>query len=99
MKAPADCKNIEEIRKAIDTIDHQVLELFGLRYQYVKEIVRFKNNKESIVASDRQQFVFSQRKEWAKKFELDPDLFETIFKTLIDWNVQKELELLKKRNN
>lgn len=97
MKAPDDCTTIEDIREAIDALDHQILELFGKRYQYVEEIIKFKSDKESIVANDRQQFVFSQRKKWAEDFGLDPALFESIFKTLVNWNVQKELELLKRQ--
>ena len=41
MKSPAECSSIEEVRAAIDTIDHEIVTSLGLRYQDVKAITRF----------------------------------------------------------
>jgi len=97
MKEAKQCQNIEEIRDIIDQIDYQILELFGKRFEYVKAIVKFKSDQEEIVARDRQLEVLQKRKEWAKEFGLDPKLFEEIYKILINWNVQKELELFRSK--
>lgn len=93
MKEAKDCQNIHEIRSGIDKIDYQILELFQKRLEYVREIVKFKTNQEGIVARDRQLEVFRKRREWAQKLELDPDLYEEIYKMLINWNVKKEMEI------
>lgn len=93
MKDPKDCQNIEEIRAAIDEIDHQILKSFGKRMEYVHEIVKFKSDQHGIVARERQLEVFRKRREWAKEFNLDPDLYEEIYQQLINWNVKKELEM------
>lgn len=97
MKEAKQCQNIEEIREIIDQIDYQIFELFGKRFEYVKAIVKFKSDQEEIVARDRQLEVLQKRKEWANEFGLDPELFEEIYKTLINWNVQKELELFRRK--
>jgi chorismate mutase len=97
MKDAEDCKNIDEIRYCIDEVDYQILAAFGKRLEYVKEIVKFKNDAEGIVARDRQTEVFQKRREWAQEFGLNPDLFEEMYKLLVNWNVQKELEIF--RNN
>ena len=94
MREPKECQNIQEIRNAIDEIDYQILAFFGKRYEYVKEIVKFKSDKDGIIAKDRQLEVLQKRKDWAIAFGLDPELFEEIYKTLIYWNIQKELEIL-----
>ncbi len=94
MKEAKDCRNIQEIRNGIDEIDRQILASFAKRHEYVKAIVAFKSDKNGIVAPERQQEVFRKRREWAEELGLDPDLFEEIYRTLIDWNVQKELEIL-----
>jgi len=95
MKEAGDCRSIQEIRDSIDKIDYQILASFGKRLEYVKEIVKFKNDAEEIVAPDRQAEVFQKRREWAREFGLNADLFEEMYKLLVNWNVQKELEIFK----
>jgi len=43
--------------------------------------------------------LLKKRREWATQSGLDPDLFEGIYKTLINWNVQKEMDLFMKKEN
>lgn len=99
MKELKDCQSIEDIREGIDEIDRQIMTLFGKRFEYVKEIVKFKSDPDGIVAKERQIEVFQKRREWAQEFGLEPDLFEEIYKTLINWNVQKELEIFRQTKN
>lgn len=99
MKEAKDCRNIQEVRECIDEIDHQILAFFGKRLEYVKGIVKFKTDTDGIVARDRQLELLQKRREWAVEFELDPDLFEEMYKMLINWNVQKELEIFRKKEN
>lgn len=95
MKNPENCKSIEEIREAIDDIDYQIMKLFGERYGFVKEIVKFKTDEASVIAENRQKEVIEKRREWAVELGLDPDLFEDIFGILIRYNIQKELDILR----
>jgi isochorismate pyruvate lyase len=99
MKKAKDCQNIQEIRNCIDEIDYQTLALFAKRMEYVNAIVKFKNGQDEIVAKDRQKEVFQKRREWAQELGLNPDLFEEIYKTLINWNVRKEMELYRNIEN
>lgn len=99
MKEPKDCENIQEVRNAIDELDYQILALFGKRYKYVEEIVKFKTDKDGIIARERQLEVLQKRKEWASQFGLDSELFAEIYETLIYWNIQKELEILDQKEN
>lgn len=94
MKSPAECSSIEEVRAAIDTIDHQVVKALALRSQYVKAITRFKKTKEDVQAPARQAIVISQRRAWAAEEGLDPDVVEKIYRTLIDHFVAAELKEL-----
>lgn len=94
MKNPEECKNIEEIRESIDEIDYQIMQLFSKRYSFVKEIVKYKADEVSIVAENRQEEVIIQRRAWAIELGLNADFFEKIYWTIIDFNVQKELEIL-----
>jgi isochorismate pyruvate lyase len=99
MKIAKDCQNIQEIRVCIDEMDYQILSLFGKRMEYVKEIVKFKTDRDGIVAHERQLELLQKRHEWATEFDLDPELIEEIYKMLINSNVEKELELFSDRKN
>ena len=99
MKDPKDFKNIQEIRDSIDEIDFHILKLFGDRNRCVEEIVKFKTDKEEVVAKKRQEELFAVRRKWAKDFNLNSDLFEEIFKMLINSNILKELEILDQRKD
>lgn len=95
---PKSCRNIEEIRKGIDEIDYQIMQLFGQRYSFVKEIVKFKTDEVSVIAEARQKEVIAKRREWAGELGLSPDLFEEVYRTLMNFYVKKELEILNSNN-
>lgn len=99
MKDPKYFKNLQEIRDTIDKIDYRILELFGDRNRCIKEIVKFKSDKAGVVAKERQEELFESRRKWAEDFNLNPDLFEKVFRMLIDTNIQIELELLKQKQD
>lgn len=95
-KTPAECIKKEEVRDEIDRIDKAIIELFALRFEYVKAIVQFKQDKDAVVAQDRKDHVIAQRGEWANALGLDAQTFADMFRLLVDSNIQKELELLEK---
>jgi len=97
IKNPQECVSAEEIRQEIDRIDKQIFALFSERHRYVEEIVKFKTDKEGIIAQERKDLVIQQRKNWAAKNGLNPETFEKMYELLIDSNIEYELKLLKNR--
>lgn len=97
LKSPAECTSKEEIRQQIDELDKEIIKLFGLRFHYVSEIVKYKNDVESVIAQDRKNQVIKARGEWAEAHGLDKATFEQIYRFLVDHNIGKELEILGKR--
>ena len=97
IKQPSDCTNIEEIRNQIDMLDRLILKTLGVRYQFVKEIVKYKNKDyASIKAQDRYEMVLMQRREWATENGLDPDIVEKIYKELIHHFIEEEMKIVAK---
>jgi isochorismate pyruvate lyase len=95
MKKPAECESIEDVRNAIDAIDRHIVELIGTRAQYVHEVVKYKTpDKESVVAAKRRAEVFAKRREWALEEGLDPDVIESVYHTLVDYFIRKEMRIL-----
>ena len=97
MKDPKKFKNIQEIRNCIDEIDFQILKLFSDRNRCVEEIINFKSDKAGIIAKKRQRELLALRRKWAEDFNLNPELFEKIYKMLIKSNIQKQMEVLKSK--
>ena len=97
-KNPSECTCKEDIREQIDRIDREIIALFGLRFQYVSEIVKYKTDVESVVAQHRKDHVIRVRGEWAEKHGLDKVTFEQIYRFLVDHNIGKELEILEKKS-
>ena len=100
MKLPEECQNIQEIREAIDNIDKEIIKLIGIRFNYVKEIVKFKNkDRDSIVAKDRYNEVIQNRRMLAVENGLNPDLIENVYKSLINHFINREIEIAEKSDN
>ncbi len=97
-KQPTDCVSKEEIRKQIDRIDREIISLFSLRFDYVREIVKYKTDRESVVAQSRKDEVIELRGKWAEEAGLDKSTFEEMYRLLIDNNIQKEMEILKEKS-
>jgi chorismate mutase len=97
-KSPSECTNKEEIREQIDLIDKEIIALFAKRFQFVSEIVKYKNDVESVIALNRKHHVITERGKWAEEQGLDKNTFEQIYRFLVEHNIGKELEILEKRN-
>ncbi|HSO86990.1 MAG TPA: chorismate mutase [Draconibacterium sp.] len=95
VKNPKDCNSLEEVRNEIDKIDEHIISLFSVRHQFVEEIVRFKNDKDAIIAQERKEQVILQRKKWAESKGLNADTFEQIYTLLVESNIKHEMKLLK----
>lgn len=98
VKRPEECTSPEQIRNEIDKIDEQIISLFSKRHLYVEEIVKYKNDENEIIASDRKEQVIRQRRDWAASQGLNAKTFEQIYTLLIENNIQHEMELLTKKN-
>lgn len=97
-RAPEHCKSLEDVRHEIDKIDEYIIDLFAERHKYVEEIVRFKNDKEAIIAKERKEQVILDRRNWAAERGLNADTFEKLYTVLIESNIKHEMELLKSKN-
>lgn len=87
-----ECKNMTEIREAIDEIDSKIVELISQRSDYVKNAAKFKTSEASVKAVDRVKKVINSKKELAIKHGASPTLIEKIYTTMIDFFVSEEMK-------
>lgn len=98
MKSPNECNSLSEIRSQIDQLDRQIIALLGQRFEYVKEVVKYKSNSSEIIAQERFNEVISSRRKLAIKNNLSPDTIEKIYRILLEYFIEEEYHLLRKKN-
>lgn len=99
MKQPKDCLNLEDIRTEIDNIDREIIATLGKRFEYVKAAAKFKKNETSVKAPERFKTMLKQtRRIWAKAEGLNPDVIEDVYRDLVNYFINAELEDWKSEN-
>ncbi len=94
-KKPSECTNITDVRNEIDNIDKVLISLLKDRFQYVKEVVKYKEKTAaSIEASDRREAVIAQRRKWAEEQGLDPNVIEEMYRRLIEYFIAEEKKII-----
>lgn len=94
-KLPQECTNITEVRTEIDNIDADIIKLLSARFEYVREVVKYKEKTASgIEASDRRAAVINSRRKWAEEAGLNPDVIESIYNTLIEYFIVEEKKIM-----
>lgn len=93
-RLPSECTDITEVRNEIDNIDKVVIKLLHDRFEYVKEVVKYKaRTASSIEASDRRSAALSDRRKWAEEAGLCPDVIEDIYSRLIQYFIEEEKKI------
>jgi len=96
MKRPEDCESIQDVRQSIDALDREVIGLIGRRARYVEAAASFKSGEQSVRAPERQRAMLADRRRWARKTGLDPDVIEEIYRTLVSYFVDREMQKWRK---
>lgn len=96
-KSPSECTNINEVRNEIDNIDKAIIELLRQRFEYVKEVVKYKEpTPDSIQAEDRRKAVIECRGKWAEECGLDATVIGKMYDMLIDYFIDEEMKIVNK---
>ncbi len=95
MKPPADCRDMIELRAAIDGLDAQLVALLARRAGYIDRAAAIKR-EEGLPARipARVDEVIAKVREHATAEGLDPELIEDLWRKLIDWSIAREARLL-----
>lgn len=92
MKKAEECKDMIDIRSAIDMIDNQIVELIASRAKYVKEAAKFKKDEKAVKDFNRVQQVINSKKELAVKYGVSPELIEKMYTMMINFFINEEMK-------
>jgi isochorismate pyruvate lyase len=97
MKEPKDCKDIADIRDAVNALDHEIIKLLGNRTRYVHEAVRFKKSEDDIRRPGHIPALLDKRREWARQYGVDESFVERIYRLLTDHSFDVQAQLFKRK--
>ncbi len=92
MREPSECRNMQDIRAEIDSLDQEVIRLLGRRFKYVQAAAQFKTSASSVRAPERFKAMLAQRRIWAQEAGLDPDVVGGIYRDLVSYFIAEEME-------
>ncbi len=87
-----DCRDIDEVRENIDSIDREIVRLLSERSCYVKQAARFKKTKEDVKAPKRVEEVIAKVRILASEQGIDPDIVEKVYRTMITCFINHEMK-------
>lgn len=89
---PENCAGMEDVREAIDILDREIVRMIGQRARYIEEAAKFKTDEASVRAPERQRAMLEERRRWAEEESLNPEVIEKIYRDLISYFVNRELD-------
>ena len=91
MKLPSACRNLRDIRGAVNAIDRDIMRLLAKRRKYALAALNFKHDRKSIADPRHRSKMFAQRQSWAARGDLNPLMVQKIFQAIV--NESKRLHL------
>ncbi|MBX7199644.1 MAG: chorismate mutase [Rhodospirillaceae bacterium] len=90
VKRPEQCKNLLDVRAAIDAYDDILLPLLAQRLKLVMSAARFKPSVKGVVKKDRVEEIIVRVRQAAEAFGVSPDCFEYTYRHLITAYTREE---------
>ncbi|WP_147535453.1 chorismate mutase [Bacillus marasmi] len=94
-----ECKNINEVRENIDNLDRQIVKLISERSKFVEQAAKFKTDTDDVKAPERVEAVIQKVKAIAEKNDVNPQIIEQVYRTMITCFINEELIHHSKINN
>lgn len=86
---------LEELRKQIDELDRELIEVLATRMFLVEQIGEYKReNNISIFQIERWDEIFRTRPQWAEKMKLNRELVQEIYKLIHIESIRKQTEVM-----
>jgi chorismate mutase len=93
-------KTLEELREAIDSIDHDLVAILKERMKIVEQMgLLKKENNITILQPERWAEIFSTRQEWARELNLTPEMIYQIFLLIHTESIRKQTEVMNSKEN
>ena len=95
--SPKNKKNLIIQRKKLDNLDKKLLRIIKIRTNIIKKVISLKNNKNEIVDKKRIAFILKKIRRASIKENIDPNITNQIWKSMIWSYIDFEKKIFKKK--
>ena len=95
--SPQNKKKLDSLRKQLDKLDNDLLEIFKKRTNIIKQVLSLKEYKKQIVDKKRINKILSNIKNKSLKNNIDPKITNRIWKNMIWSYIDFEKKNFKKK--
>ena len=95
--SPKNKKKLNLLRKSLDKLDTNLLQIIKMRSKLVNEVLMLKEFKSEIVDKKRINFILKKIKAKSKKLRIDPKITRRIWKNMIWSFIDYERRNFKKK--
>ena len=95
--SPYNKKKLNKLRKSLDIIDKQLLNIFKRRTEIVKKVIKTKEFKKDIIDKKRINVILKKIKSESIKRKIDPKITHRIWKNMIWSYINFEKKNFKKK--
>ena len=88
---------MEQVRAEIDELDEKLIDLIAERFGYVDRAWQLKKNPEDATVPWRINEVIAKVRERAEKRNIPPQLAEALWRQMIGWFIEYEMENLERK--
>ena len=89
-QSPEDCRNMADLRQAIDLLDGELVALLARRQRYIERAAQIKASREAVRDEARVEDVVAKVLARAKEKNLDPQIAEAVWRALIEASIVHE---------
>src|SRR5687768_15109925 len=87
---PADCRTMADVRRSLDRLDEQILELLGERFRYIEAAARIKPSRDLIRDEGRKAAVIANVRRRAPAAGVDPEVAAALYELLVEASIARE---------
>mgnify|MGYP001277914752 FL=1 len=95
--SPYNKKKLNKLRKSLDIIDKQLLNIFKKRTEIVKEVIKTKEFKKDIIDKKRINIILKKIRKESIKRKIDPKITNRIWKNIIWSYIEFEYRNFRKK--
>ncbi|MBD8348436.1 chorismate mutase [Dysgonomonas sp. HGC4] len=89
------CESLDEVRENIDRIDKDLIRLMAKRSIFVNQAAKFKKTEADVEAPKRVELIITKVRSLANEVKLNPDIAESVYRTMITAFIEQEKSKLK----
>lgn len=90
------CDSMADVRRNIDALDTELVDMLALRGAYVAQAARIKNNPDLVVDEERIEFIIDRVKTLSDSAGLEPDVAERTWRAMIAAYIDFEMAHVKR---